>query len=138
MEATVYLLLRLDRPGHVADAIAQQVNLNVTGSERVISRWREVFAGPSLGCGENAGLFRGRPGRPRLSRAADSDRVSVERAGRTRAPRLRAVGGLCTGPVTVAPWSDADAMLSGAADALSQDGIYGEPTLSLLTPLGPA
>jgi hypothetical protein len=62
MEATVYLLLRLDRPGHVADAIAQQVNLNVTGSERVISRWREVFAGPSL-----------RAAKTRAYSAADAD-----------------------------------------------------------------
>jgi hypothetical protein len=126
MEATVYPLLRLDRPGHVADAIAQQVNLNVTGSERVLSRWREVFAGPSLRAAKTRAYSAAGPADPdfRVRRTP-----IVFQLKEVDGPERHAYGqweGYVPGPVTGAPWSDADAMLSGAADALSQDGIHGE------------
>jgi hypothetical protein len=137
MEATVYLLLRLDREGHVADALAQQVNLNAAGSERVLSKWRELFAETSLRSAKTWAYSAASPSDPdfRVLRTP-----IVFQLQEVNGPERHAYGqweGYVPGPIAVAPWFDADAMLSGGADALPGDGIYDDPSLSLLTPLGP-
>jgi hypothetical protein len=137
IEATVYLLLRVDREGRVADAIAQQVNLNVAGSERVLSKWREVFAEPSLRAARTWTYSAAGPSDPdfRVLRTP-----IVYHLQEVNGPERHAYGqweGYVPGPLAVAPWFDADTMLSGGADALPGDGTYGAPSLSLLTPLGP-
>lgn len=48
VEATVYVVLRVDRSGHVADAVAEQVNLGSPGSEVLARRYRRAFADAAL------------------------------------------------------------------------------------------
>ncbi|TBR39784.1 MULTISPECIES: energy transducer TonB [Dyella] len=48
LEATTYVALRLDKDGHVIDAVAEQVNLSQWGSERLMKEWRDVFAKAAL------------------------------------------------------------------------------------------
>lgn len=48
VEATVYVVLRVDRSGHVADAVAEQVNLGSPGSEVLARKYRRVFADAAL------------------------------------------------------------------------------------------
>lgn len=48
VQGTVYLALRVDRSGRVTDAVAEQVNLENTGSENLLSRFRQIMAKASL------------------------------------------------------------------------------------------
>lgn len=48
VQGTVYLSLHVDRSGHVTEAVAEQVNLDNTGSERVLAQYREIFAKATL------------------------------------------------------------------------------------------
>ena len=48
IEGTVYLALKLDRQGNVIDAIAEQTNLNVLGTERQMQQGRKLLADASL------------------------------------------------------------------------------------------
>jgi hypothetical protein len=43
VSGTVYMLLRLDDDGHVAQAMAEQVNLRTTGRERDMASWRNTL-----------------------------------------------------------------------------------------------
>ena len=45
---TVYLALRIDRQGHVTDAIAEQVNLGRLSSPAVMNQWRASFVRSTL------------------------------------------------------------------------------------------
>lgn len=45
---TVYLALRIDRQGHVTDAIAEQVNLGRQSTPELMAHWRAALAGPTL------------------------------------------------------------------------------------------
>lgn len=44
VRGTVYVALRIDRSGHVADVQVQQVNLQVTDTESRMQHWRDVLA----------------------------------------------------------------------------------------------
>ena len=48
MTATVYVAVRIDRTGHVADAQVRQVNLGGSDSEAHMRQWRKTFALPTL------------------------------------------------------------------------------------------
>jgi hypothetical protein len=48
VQGTVYLALRVDRSGRVVDAVAEQVNLRNSGSDRVVRKFREVLAESAL------------------------------------------------------------------------------------------
>ncbi|MFK2879268.1 energy transducer TonB [Rhodanobacter hydrolyticus] len=48
VQATVYLALRVDRSGHVTDAVAEQVNLANRGPEGVLKQYRAILAHSSL------------------------------------------------------------------------------------------
>ena len=48
VDATVYVVLRVDRSGHVADAVAEQVNLGSPGAEVLARRYRRAFAEAAL------------------------------------------------------------------------------------------
>lgn len=45
---TVYVVVRIARDGHVADAFAEQTNLRVLGNARDMERWRKIFERASL------------------------------------------------------------------------------------------
>ena len=45
---TVYLRLKIDRSGHVADEIAEQVNLRTTGTPEQMQQWRDALAKSTL------------------------------------------------------------------------------------------
>jgi hypothetical protein len=48
MTATVYVAVRIDRTGHVADAQVRQVNLGAGDSEVRMRKWRQTFANPTI------------------------------------------------------------------------------------------
>jgi hypothetical protein len=48
VEGTVYLLLRVDHDGKVADAFPEQVNMGVIGSDADLRIWRKALADPSV------------------------------------------------------------------------------------------
>lgn len=48
VDGTVYLYLRVGRDGNVQDAVAEQVNLGVYGSDMQMSHYRNVLAGAAL------------------------------------------------------------------------------------------
>jgi hypothetical protein len=48
LQGTVYLALRIDRTGHVADIEAQQVNLKRIGSDGEMQRWRDILANNAI------------------------------------------------------------------------------------------
>lgn len=133
---TVYLLLRIDPAGKVSDAVAEQVNLEVVASDTVLKRWRRLFANVSI---EAARRWTFNPVSPEEGAAYRVVRVPV-------AYRLHALGAAepdtygqwqayIPGPVEPAPWLDAGKLLTGPADALPGDGVYGQSELLLLTPL---
>lgn len=48
VQGTVYLALRVDRSGHVIDAVVEQVNLENYGAESMLNRYRKLMAKASL------------------------------------------------------------------------------------------
>ncbi|MEI7035544.1 energy transducer TonB [Fulvimonas yonginensis] len=136
VEGTVFLALRIDRAGKVHDAVAQQVNLRAIASERVLQRWRQLFAESGLAAArhwtfapaasDDTGLYR-------VVRVPIA--YELHEQGTARPDHYGQWIGYVPGPVEPAPWFDKDKMLTGSNDALPGDGVYGESSLSLLTPL---
>lgn len=137
LDATVYLALRIDRAGKVTDAAAQQVNLRAIADDNTLERWRKLFAQSSLEAARKWGFTPAEASDPELYRVV---RVPVSyriNQGSGTPPKL-AYGEWETyvpGPLEPVPWPDADQLLSGGADALPDDGVFGRSSLSLLTPL---
>lgn len=48
VQGTVYLALHVDRSGHVTEAVAEQVNLENTGPDRILKQFRETLAQAAL------------------------------------------------------------------------------------------
>lgn len=48
VQGTVYLALHVDRSGRVIDAVAEQINLDNTGPDRVLRQYREFLAKATL------------------------------------------------------------------------------------------
>ncbi len=48
VQGTVYLALRVDRHGQVTEAVAEQVNLGSSGSDRIANKYREMLAHASI------------------------------------------------------------------------------------------
>lgn len=125
VSGTVYLLLRVDRNGRVDDAIAEQVNLDVVGSDAEMEHWRHVLAQSSLSAARRWTIP------PSAEDLAGGDHWSV------RVPvqyNLRRIGAptpdnygrwkpYVPGPRAQAPWAN-DSMRSAAVDALPEDGIF--------------
>jgi len=138
VEGTVYLVLRLDRAGRVSDAAAEQVNLRVIAGDLEMKRWRELFAKATV---DAAKAWTFSPADPSDHALYRDVRVPVTYRLNTSgtSPADESTYGqwqtYVPGPLEPVPWSDADRMLSGGVDALPDDGVYGAPSLSLLTPL---
>jgi len=130
---TVYVLLRIDRTGKVVDAIAQQVDLQELAGEDLLKHWRDLLAGASLDAVRQWTFTPAAPGETAAYRYA---RMPVSYAvGPSRPAAYGTWESYLPGPLEPQPWSDNDVMLSGGADALPGDGVYGKQSLSLLTPL---
>ena len=133
---TVYLLLRIDREGKVLDAVARQVNLDAIASDHVLKQWRELFADVSLRAARQWTFSPAKPDDPAVRDVTVPVAYATREFGSARPDTYGQWERYVPGPVEPAPWFDADKMLSGGADALPGEGIYGQPSLSLLTPLG--
>lgn len=137
VEGTVYLVLRIDRAGKVTDEAAQQVNLRVIARDKEMEYWRGLFAKASLDAARQWTFTAADPSDHALYRDV---RVPVsyqltESFSTPRKPHYGQWEAYVPGPLEPVPWSDEDRMLTGGADALPGDGVYGAPSLSLLTPL---
>jgi len=134
VQGTVYLALRVNRSGHVVEAVAEQVNLGNTGSDRILKQYREILAESALKAARQWSYAI-----PTTSPLARQDswtaHVPVNYALNVLgAPEPdRTWVSYVPGPYTPAPWVDKPDM--NAADALADDAVRTEgagPTL--LTP----
>ena len=136
VEGTVYLALRVDREGKVADAAAEQVNLRVIAGDNEMKHWRDLFAKATV---EAAKAWTFTPAEASDHALYRDVKVPVAYGLSAGPIARRPVYGqwetYVPGPLEPVPWSDADRMLTGGVDALPDDGVYGAPSLSLLTPL---
>ncbi|GAB3784465.1 energy transducer TonB [Dyella agri] len=131
-QGTVYLSLRVDRSGHVTDAVAEQVNLENIGPDSLLTQYRKILADASLKA-IRQWTFKV----PTTGRLAKRDswvaRVPIIfnllPHGRT-APDKVVWRTYVPGPYTPAPWVDKPNM--NAADALADGGLQTDdagPTL---------
>lgn len=136
---TVYLLLRVDRQGQVADAAVEQVNLGAYGNDIQMERFRRVLADATLKAAVHWTFTI-----PTTGKHAD-DKYWVVRvpvnfdlnpAGQS-SPR-DAYGHwqvYVPGPRQLVPWVD-NKLIAGGADAMPAGGIHQlDQALHLTTPL---
>ncbi|WP_017461588.1 energy transducer TonB [Dyella ginsengisoli] len=125
VQGSVYLALHIDREGHVTDAVAEQVNLENTGPDGVLRKYRKLMAQASL---DAARRWTYRV--PTTGRLASQDSWTVHvpivyTLNESGAPRVdRVWRTYVPGPYTPAPWVDKPSMAT--ADALADDGSYTE------------
>jgi hypothetical protein len=134
---TAFVILRVDRDGHVADAFAEQVNMTVLGTDTQLARLRKLLGDASVQALR----------RWTFTPADASDHepyryvrtpVSYQLSEWGHSPKQVSYGqwqSYVPGPVEPAPWFDKSSMLSGQSDALPDDGLYGRAALLLRTPL---
>jgi hypothetical protein len=139
---TVYVMVRVDRQGKVAEAVARQVNLKVVGSDSEMAAWRNMlakatlrtarewtFVPPTVGKEASAPYWVAMvPVDYSLSGPAvpDAERRGSYGQWRPYVP----------GPLQPVPWAD-PAQLAGSADAVPDEGIFQpNPELRLRTPRG--
>jgi hypothetical protein len=136
LDAWVYLALRIDRAGNVADVVAQQVNLRVIANDNELDHWRKLFATATVDAVRQwtfTPADASDHGPYRVVRVPVVYRISEGSS-----PRKPAYGqweSYVPGPLEPAPWLDADKQITDAADALPGEGVYGPSELTLLTPL---
>jgi hypothetical protein len=125
VQGAVYLAMHIDHDGHVTDAVAEQVNLENSGPEHLLRKYREVMVKASLDAARRwtyrvptVGPLAGRDSWtvhvPIVYTLNEVGVRPVERVWRTYVP----------GPYTPAPWVDKPSMAT--ADALADDGGYTE------------
>jgi hypothetical protein len=135
VQGTVYLALHVDHDGHVFEAVAEQVNLDNTGPNRVLKQFREIlgdaavkaarkwsYVTPTTGKLAKRGNWTARL--PVTFRLSEAGRPVTESVWQTYLP----------GPYTPAPWIHRPDM--DGADALADGAVQTEgagPTL--LAPL---
>lgn len=141
MAAAVYLLVKVDRSGKAADAVAEQVNLLTYTAPMDRERFRKLFADsaiaatrawtwrvPSKGEHANDPYW--------LVRVPVTYRIFQGARGPMDPPYGQWEAYL-PGPRQPAPWADVDVKLAGTADAVADDQV--QPLtdgVRLLTPLG--
>lgn len=139
VSGTVYLVLRLDRQGKVADAAIEQVNIGEVASDPELARWRRVLADASLSAARRwtflpLGSGKDHAAPYRIARVPIT--FSLYRSGMPRSGedygRWKAY---VPGPLQPVPWID-QRMLSGGVDALPDGVVYlVAQSLQLTTPL---
>lgn len=137
LSGTVYLRLKIDRSGRVADEIAEQVNLRRTGSARQMDTWRAVLSRSAL-----RAAARWTFNIPTTGSAARRDYWDVTVPVVYRfADSIASYGGwepYIPGPHQAAPWADPDDVARAHSNEALADGsvhLVGSG-LQLLTPLG--
>ena len=134
-KGTVYLLLKIDRQGKVADQVVEQVNLTAIGDPRQMKKLRKSLGDASLKAARSWTFHL-----PTTGEAADAESWSIRVPvnfqladdGKARYGTWQAY---LPGPRQRASWVD-DEDMSDSPDALADDGVYpvgGGP--KLLTPL---
>lgn len=124
--AIVYLALRVDPQGHVADAAAVQVNLKALGPERIMVDMRKLFADASVKAGK-AWTFKVPPDitppaggywtvRVPINYTFGDD-ISADASG----PRWQAY---IPGPQQPVPWAQPDTLAASDIDAMPAQGLY--------------
>jgi hypothetical protein len=133
---TVFLLLRVDRTGKVADAFVEQINLGVLGRPREMEAIRNAFERATT---EAAKSWTFTP--PTRGPAADdaewSVRIPITYTIGTEAPKPGTWRTYVPGPRHTAPWLQHDELADSGVEALAPGSVYqvGQG-LRLLTPLG--
>lgn len=135
VQGTVYLALRVDRSGHVVEAVAEQVNLGNTGPDRIIKQYRAMLAESALKVARQWSYTIPTTG-PLARQDSWTAHVPVNYAlgvlGEAEPDRTWVT--YVPGPYTPAPWVDKPDM--NTADALADDTVRTDgagPTL--LSPL---
>jgi outer membrane biosynthesis protein TonB len=139
VSGTVYLLLRVGRQGQVVDAVAEQVNMTVLGSDTELERWRQVLANSAL---RAARQWTFDP--PTSGKGVDAEYwlVRVPVNFNLRIDGMLRSGGYgqwqayVPGPRQPVPWFDNKPMASTSADALPDGDIQQvDQGLHLTSPL---
>ena len=131
VQGEVYLALRVDRSGHVTDAVAQQVNLDNVGPDNVLKKYRKVLADAALGAARHWTYTIPTTGKlakrdswtvhvPVIFNMEGKGVVAFDKVWKTYVP----------GPYTPAPWVDKPDV--NAADAIADGGLQSDgagPTL---------
>jgi hypothetical protein len=139
VSGTVYLLLRVGRRGQVVDAVAEQVNMTVLGSDAELERWRQVLANSAL---RAAKRWTFNP--PTSGKEVDAKywlaRVPIDFSlrgpGMPRGERYGQWQEYVPGPRQPVPWLDNKQMASTSADALPDGDIQQvDQGLRLTSPL---
>jgi hypothetical protein len=131
VQGTVYLALRVDRSGHVIEAVAEQVNLSNIGSDRILNQYRTILAESALKAARQWSYVIPTTG-PLAKQDSWTAHVPVNYAlNEMNAPKPdRTWVSYVPGPYTPAPWVDKPDI--NAVDALADDGVRTEgagPTL---------
>jgi len=139
ISGTVYLLLRVGRHGQVADAVAEQVNMTVLGSDAELERWRQLLAKSAL---RAARQWTFNP--PTSGKGVDAEywlaRVPVNFSmridGMLQGKSYGQWQAYVPGPRQPVPWFDDKQMASTSADALPDGDIQQvDQGLRLTSPL---
>ena len=131
VQGEVYLALRVDRGGHVTDAVAQQVNLDNIGPDSLLREYRKILADAALKAarhwtytipttGKLAKLDSWTVHVPVIFNLKGGGVAEFNRVWQTYVP----------GPYTPAPWVDKPDV--GAGDAIADGGLQTDgagPTL---------
>ena len=138
VRGTVYLVVRIDRQGRVADAVVEQVNLRFIDSERQMDHWREVMAEPALKAARHWSFNPPTTGEY-VGNAFWSARVPVDyRMEGDASPKYGHWQPYVPGPRHPIAWLNKFGNdIAQSPDALAAGGVYqvGQD-LRLLTPLG--
>jgi len=136
VSGTVYLVARIGRDGSVNDAIAEQVNLRVVGSEQEMERFRYLFAEETKRVALRHWKFTFPTSGPDANAQFVSVRVPVDFVVRGQAQEKPGKWlAYIPGPRQQVPWRNWDAE---APDALLAGGVYPDRPQGprLLTDLG--
>lgn len=122
VQGTVYLALRVDRSGHVVEAVAEQVNLGNIGSDHILKQYRTILAESALKAARQWSYAIPTTG-PLAKQDSWTAHVPVNYALNVmNAPKPdRTWVSYVPGPYTPAPWIDKPDM--NAADALADDAV---------------
>ena len=125
VQGTVYLALRVDRSGHVTDAVAEQVNLVNIGPDSVLRQYRDLMAKATIEVAKRWTYEIPTTG-PLAGRDHWTARVPVTYTlNDMHAPNTgRVWHTYVPGPYTQAPWSDKPDM--DAVDAVADDSLRTE------------
>jgi hypothetical protein len=131
VQGEVYLALRVDRSGHVTDAVAQQVNLDNIGADNLLKEYRKILADAAVKAARHWTYTI--PTTGKLAKL-DSWTVHVPVIFNLRGGGVTEFNKVwhtyVPGPYTPAPWVDKPDV--GAADAIAEGGLQTDgagPTL---------